>query len=331
MRLIPWPNAFAISQDRQWIATGLGPSQGEIKVFDALSGEHVATLEAGETRHGSFVAIAFNPNDPRMLVASASDGSIFVWDNWRDPVAARSPTQLEKTRGTAFQIAFSKDSGFLITASDDGVLRMWATNEGESDSALRQVGELRGHKGPVWAIAVSPDGNHIASGSTDGSIILWSRQSVFHLTQSSSKAAGEASAAQDPSLCAEGLKLPREFGAPVACVQSPDGRVVVASANGQIEEFDSQDGTVAVDGYRVAPGIAALKLDGDRLTVETRSGERTEWPFFDSLKALIDFSLAHLPYDRAERVKLPEKILCRIDDRSEGCSARSMLSFPEAP
>ncbi len=144
-------------------------------------------------------------------------------------------------------------------------------------------------------------------------------------------AAAETSPAQDPSVCAEGLKLPREFGAPAACVRSPDGRVVVASANGQIEEFNRQDGTIAVDGYRVARGIAALKLDGDRLIVETRSGERTEWPFFDSLKALIDFSLAHLPYDRAERVKLPTEILCRIDDRSAGCGAQSTPSFPETP
>jgi hypothetical protein len=53
-------------------------------------------------QHRSFVAIAFNPNDQRMLVASASDGSIFVWDSCRDPVAAQSPAPLDKARGMAF-------------------------------------------------------------------------------------------------------------------------------------------------------------------------------------------------------------------------------------
>jgi hypothetical protein len=208
---------------------------------------------------------------------------------------------------------------------------MWSTNGGETDSRLRKVGELRGHKGPVWAVAVSPDGEQIASRGADGSIITWSRWSAFHVTQSSSMAAGETSPAQDPSVCAEGLKLPSEFGTPAACVRSLNGRVVVASANGQIEEFDKfdrQDATVAVDGYWVAPGIAALKL-GDRLIVETRSGERTELPFFDSLNALIDFSLAHLPYDQAGRVKLPTETLCPLDESADGCVSSASSPFFE--
>src|SRR5262249_31820995 len=163
---IPWPNAFAISPDKRWIATGLGQSKGEIRVFDASLRSLAANLDVGQ--HGSFVAIAFNPANPRMLAASALDGGIFVWKNWTDSEAARSPAQLENTRGTAFQIAFSADGRYLVSASDDGVLRMWAIKDGEANAPLQQLGELRAHKGPVWAIAVGPDGNHIASGSTDG-------------------------------------------------------------------------------------------------------------------------------------------------------------------
>jgi WD40 repeat protein len=324
---ISWPNAFAISSDKKWIATGPG-QQGVIRVFDASSGDLKASLEVGQTQHGSFVAIAFNPADPQMLVASTSDGSIFAWNDWSDPRAAKSPSQLENTRG-GFQIAFSPDGRYLVVAGDDGVLRMWA-RDGKAAARLRPIGELRGHKGPVWAIAVSPDGNHIASGSSDGSRISWSRLSAFHITPGAANPVA-ASTAEDSSLCSRDIELSHDLEPPVACARSPRGRIVAAFADGRIQEFNVQGAAVAVDSYRLPEPVASIKLAGDRLVIETQSGARSEWPFFDSLEALVEFAHAHLPYDGAERVKLPEEILCRIDDRSAGCNARSMLSLPEGP
>jgi WD40 repeat protein len=319
------PNAFAISSDNRWIATGLGQSKGEIRVFDVSSSDSpAATLEVG---HQSFVAVAFNPADARMLAASASDGGIFIWKNWRDSDAARSPAKLENTRGTAFQIGFSRDGRYLVSASDDGALRMWATKDGEANRPLRQLGELRGHKGPVWAIAVSPDGNHIASASTDGSIISWRRLSAFNIPQSGGKTSAEPAAA-DPSLCSKGLPLRPDF-VPVACAQSPHGRVVVATADGRLEEFYKQGTVVRVDSYRLPGEIVSVKLAGDRLVVETKSRDQSEWPFFDSLDKLIDYAKNHLPYDGAQQITLPKDIECRIDESVEGCT-QFMLSFSEA-
>ena len=318
---IAWPNAFAISPDKRWIATGLGQSKGEIRVFDASLGSLAANLDGG---HQSLVAIAFNPADPRMLAASASDGGIFIWKDWSDSDAARSPAQLENTRGTAFQIGFSADGRYLVSASDDGVLRMWATKNGGANAPR----ELRGHKGPVWAIAVSPDGNHIASASTDGSIISWRRPSAFNIPQSGGKTSDEPAAA-DPSLCSRGLPLPSDF-VPVACAESPHGRVVVAAADGRLEEFYKQGTVVLLDSYRLPGVIASLKLAGDRLVVKTKSGAQSEWPFFDSLDKLIAYAKNQLPYDGAQPITLPKDIECRIDERVEGCT-QFMLSFSEAP
>ena len=294
-------------------------------MFDASLGSLAANLNGA---HQSFVAIAFNPADPRMLAASASDGGIFIWKDWSDSDAARSPAQLENTRGTAFQIEFSADGRYLVSASDDGVLRMWETKDVEANASLRQLGELRGHKGPVWSIAVSPDDNHIASASTDGSIILWRRLSAFNIPQSGGKTSDEPAAA-DPSLCSRGLPLPSDF-VPVACAQSPHGRVVVAAADGRLEEFYNQDTVVLVDSYRLPGEIASVKVAGDRLMVETKSGAQSEWPFFDSLDKLIAYAKSHLPYDRAQPITLPKEIECRIDEGVEGCT-QFMRSFSEAP
>jgi WD40 repeat protein len=68
-------------------------------------------------------------------------------EDWRKNFL--SPMKLESARGTAFQIAFSPDGGYLVIASDDGVARMWAPRAGWGESRWRQVGELRGHKGSV--------------------------------------------------------------------------------------------------------------------------------------------------------------------------------------
>jgi len=323
---IAWPNAFAISSESKTVAAGIGQTRGEIKLFDSTSGALMATLGLGDVEHGTIVAIAFNPSNSRMLAASTSDGNIFVWDDWSDAGRAHSPIKLENARGTAFQIAFSRDGGLLVGASDDGVLRMWAAKDGETDTRWRQIGPLRGHKGPVWAIAVSPDGDRIASGSTDGSIISWNTRSVFHPDEahggSIDGASVGASSKQDLTSCSDGLKLPRDFGTPAACARSPHGRIVVASSDGRVEVFDGDaDAVVAVDNYRAAPDVAELTLDGDHLIVRSHSGSRNEWPFFDSLDALMSYSLAHLPYERAAQVALPKEFLCRINDQTGGCES----------
>jgi WD40 repeat protein len=330
---ISWPNAVAISPDGQIVAAGLGSTRSEITVLDSSSRKTVATLGVGDTQHGNFVAIAFNSKDPGMLAASTLDGNIFVWEDWRKN--SLPSTKLESARGTAFQIAFSRDGGYLVSASDDGVVRMWTPGNGLPESRWREVGELRGHKGPVWTVAVHPDGNSIASGATDGSIILWNRRSAFHLDDSLGSPAvpsADTSSTLDPSACARDLKLPRDFDAPAACVRSSNGRIVVASSKGRLIVFDqTREAVVAVDDYWIPSDIASIGLAGDRLVVETRSGARSEWPFFDNLDALIDYALVRLPYDRIRRIALPKDLLCRIDDHAEGCDAHAMLSSVELP
>ena len=328
---ISWPNAFAISPDGRIVAGGLGQTKSEIEVLDSSSRDTIATLSLGDSQHGNFVALAFNPKDPRMLAASSLDGNIFLWEDWRKNPSA--PTELEGARGTAFQIAFGPDGGYLVSASDDGVVRMWTPSDGSLHSGWRQVGELRGHKGPVWTVTVHPKGSLIASGSTDGSIILWNRRSAFHFDDSLGGAAvssAGASSTLDPSACARDLKLPRDFGAPAACVRSPNSRIVVASRKGRLGVFDQGHGEVVkVDDYWVPSDIASVRLAGDKLIVETRTGGRTQWPFFDNLNALIDYTLSRLPYDRVRRITLPKDLLCRIDDHAEGCEAQAMSSFVE--
>jgi WD40 repeat protein len=53
--------------------------------------------------------------------------------------------------------AFSPDSRWIATASDDRTVRVWSTQTGE----LRH--DLRGHSGPVRHATFSPDGRYVAT------------------------------------------------------------------------------------------------------------------------------------------------------------------------
>jgi len=63
--------------------------------------------------------------------------------------------------------AFSPDDQYVITSSEDGLLRRWDLETGQV------VAEFSGHVGEVWGVAYSPDGNLVVSGGEDGILRLW--------------------------------------------------------------------------------------------------------------------------------------------------------------
>ncbi|MFM6250169.1 MAG: WD40 repeat domain-containing protein, partial [Dolichospermum sp.] len=65
-------------------------------------------------------------------------------------------------------IAFSPDSQFLISGSDDKTIKLWDIN-------LRlAIFPFLGHAKKVYAVAFSPLGKLIASGSKDKTVRMWS-------------------------------------------------------------------------------------------------------------------------------------------------------------
>jgi WD40 repeat protein len=67
----------------------------------------------------------------------------------------------------ALDLLFTPDSGTLISAGMDNVIKLWSV----PDWKLTHVFE--GHANSVNSLALSPDGQTLASGSTDASVKLW--------------------------------------------------------------------------------------------------------------------------------------------------------------
>jgi tetratricopeptide (TPR) repeat protein len=64
-------------------------------------------------------------------------------------------------------VAVSSDGRYVLSASEDNSIKVWALNSGQ---CLRTLEE---HSGPVNFVAVCPDGRYVLSGSDDSTIKLW--------------------------------------------------------------------------------------------------------------------------------------------------------------
>jgi len=102
--------------------------------------------------------------------------------------------------GTVLGIAFSRDSRRVVTACEDGKVRVWS----EGDWKLLQT--LEGHQGPVHWAEFSPDDSLVASAGEDKTVRIWST--------ADGKLEQTLSESQEPLL---------------TVAFSPDGRYVAAS------------------------------------------------------------------------------------------------------
>jgi dipeptidyl aminopeptidase/acylaminoacyl peptidase len=151
-------NAVAFSSDGKWLASGSGVydkkeerwTDGEIKLWDARTGDEVACLHA----HGRPVSgLAFS-GDGRILVSVSEDRTVFVWD-----VAKRQEiTNWKDLPASLLAAAVSPDGKTLAVGCGDKKVRLYNLPDGKE----RQV--LKGHAGPVLCLAFSADGKTLVSG-----------------------------------------------------------------------------------------------------------------------------------------------------------------------
>ena len=69
--------------------------------------------------------------------------------------------------GPVYQIAWSSDSRYLVSASKDSTLKLW-------DIKTRKLmKDLPGHADEIYALDWSADGEKVATGGKDRQVKLW--------------------------------------------------------------------------------------------------------------------------------------------------------------
>ena len=264
-----------------------------IRVWDLATGETVRTIrgESAPGVQGKIYAMALSPDGKWLAVGgwtsethSVNDFGIRLYDFG----SGRLVAILETTNSLAFNLAFSPDSRYLISANltnasvfasiwdveqrqrkhvlfgeaaigftPDGArtvtssgngLNVWRVADGQ------QMLRLEGHSTTVVSLAVAPDGT-IASGDDSGEIRLWDPGSMFSRRSQQTKVPSRVLARQRSS--ANNLNF------------SPDGKTLLACAEGapdrhgcDIYDLASGQAMVTYSGHDSAVTATAISPDG---------------------------------------------------------------------
>lgn len=141
------------------VACGSPGQRGEVRLFDAETGELVRVL--GTTSDVAFDA-AFSPDGTR-LAACAADGAVRIYD-----VGSGAEERVITSHSDwVMAVAWNSDGTKLATASRDKTAKVFDTTTGEL------VVTFSDHNQPVKGVAFHPDDKQVYSSGADNRVLLW--------------------------------------------------------------------------------------------------------------------------------------------------------------
>jgi WD40 repeat protein len=142
--------------------------QNIFELWDPVTGKGGTITISSLTRAAGIYALS--PNGRWMLlgqIEASSKGDPIVVDRTDDQFV----NVLKGHQGAVLSIAFSRDSSKVVTASEDGKVRIFST------AGWGLVHTLEGHEGPVRWAEFSPNGKWVASAGDDKTVRVWSAES----------------------------------------------------------------------------------------------------------------------------------------------------------